>query len=167
MLCGPLMTNGAPYTRTMSNLKYNAFTETGNISYCRYMLLHSPIGLGDHRTVRTERDAYHAMQRQLDDGCLHAWYDHRVIPLYPTLTEHMFPFTPIELHEGWVIGQERIITNRSGYFGWGDQSDFDVYVYDRDGKAVNDYQTSRVIRNNKSYAQVRLPEGYSAAIVRK
>jgi hypothetical protein len=31
---------------------------------------------------------------------------------------HMFPFTPVELHEGWVLGQERLITCVSGEFPW-------------------------------------------------
>ena len=31
---------------------------------------------------------------------------------------HMFPFTPLELHEGWVVGEERIITAVSGRFTW-------------------------------------------------
>jgi hypothetical protein len=31
---------------------------------------------------------------------------------------YMFPFTPVELHEGWVIGKERIITCVSRKFHW-------------------------------------------------
>jgi len=31
---------------------------------------------------------------------------------------HMFPFTAVELHEGWVVGKERIITCVSGTFHW-------------------------------------------------
>ena len=31
---------------------------------------------------------------------------------------HLFPFTPVELHEGWVVGKERIITAVSGVFTW-------------------------------------------------
>lgn len=30
----------------------------------------------------------------------------------------MFPFTPRELHEGWVLGEERLITAISGEFPW-------------------------------------------------
>ncbi len=150
----------------MLQLKYPAFTETGNVSYCRYMLLHSPIRLGDHLTVRTEKDVYEAMRRQLDHGCLYAWYSHHVIPLYPTLTEHMFPFTPIELHAGHVIDQERILTNHSGQFGWGDGSLFNAYVYDRDGRRTDKIKVPRVEHDGKAYAEVRLPEGYTAAIVR-
>ncbi len=31
---------------------------------------------------------------------------------------HMFPFTPVALHEGWVLGKERIITAVSGTYRW-------------------------------------------------
>ena len=31
---------------------------------------------------------------------------------------HLFPFTPVELHEGWLIGEERIITTVSGTYDW-------------------------------------------------
>ena len=35
-------------------------------------------------------------------------------------TQHMFPFTPVELHRGWLIGKERIITAVPGTFTLGD-----------------------------------------------
>ena len=34
------------------------------------------------------------------------------------ILNHLFPFTPIELHEGYVIGKERIVTCVSGTFDW-------------------------------------------------
>jgi hypothetical protein len=32
---------------------------------------------------------------------------------------HMYPITPVELHEGWILGKERIITAVSGVFCFG------------------------------------------------
>ena len=49
----------------------------------------------------------------------------------------MYPFTPIELHSGVLIGKERILTNRSGHFGWGDASAFRAHVFDSDGKQTD------------------------------
>ena len=164
---GPVMTNGSPHTHTMQELRAQGFTETGTLSYCRQMLLYSPIGLGDHLTVRTQKDAYQSMVRQLDHGCLFAWYSHQVVPTHKTLTEHMFPFTPVELHEGYMIGEERILTNRSGYFGWGDQSQFDAYVYDRDGRLSDAIEVPVYQQDGITYAEVRIPEGYTTAIVRR
>ena len=161
-----LIVNGAPWTRTLSQLKFPAFTETGSISHCRKMQLYSPIALGDHLSERTEKDAYRVMMRALDYGCLYAWYGSNVYAEHKTLTEHMYPITPLEIHSGYVIGQERIITNRSGLFGWNDRSDFRGFVYDREGRATDGYPVKRVDRDGKTYAEVRIPGGYSAAIVR-
>jgi hypothetical protein len=164
---GPLYINGAPHTRTLGEMNIPAFTETGSISNCTHMLLYSPIALGDHHTERKFTDAYRVMLRALDHGCLYAWYNMSIFPTHKTLVEHMYPFTPIELHEGYVIGKERILTNRSGLFGWGDASDFVVHVYDRDGKQTDEIAVPRILRDGKAYAEMRLPEGYAAAIVRK
>ncbi|MFH1269323.1 MAG: hypothetical protein ABIK89_26645, partial [Planctomycetota bacterium] len=162
----PLLTNGAPWTRTLAQLKFPAFAETGSISHCRKMLLYSPIALGDHLTERRPVDAYRIMLRALDHGCLYAWYSTQIFPEHKTLTEHMFPITPIEIHGGYVIGRERIVTNRSGLFGWGDSSTFESHVFDRQGRRTDEHPVHRVERDAKAYAEVRLPDGYSAAIVR-
>ncbi|HJN08547.1 MAG TPA: hypothetical protein QF564_07625 [Pirellulaceae bacterium] len=162
-----LITNGAPWTRTLADHKFPAFTETGSISHCRKMLLYSPIALGDHLTERSERDAYRIMLRALDYGCLYAWYGSNFSATHKTLTEHMYPFTPLELHTGYVIGKERILTSRSGLFGWDDASEFRAYVYDREGRATDRYPVRRVERDGKAYAEVRIPGGFSAAIVRE
>ena len=75
-------------------------------------------------------------------------------------------FTPLELHSGYVIGKERIITKRSGLFGWGDDSQFEVHIYDRVGRKTDEIRAPRVLKDGKAYTEIRFPEGYSAAIVR-
>lgn len=47
---------------------------------------------------------------------------------------HMFPFTPIELHEGWILGQERLITCRSGEYPWPHEREPKVYQFDSAGR---------------------------------
>jgi len=163
----PAFFNGAPWSRTLARLKFQCFTETGSISNCHRMLLYTPVALGDHLTERSQSDAYRVMLRALDWGCLYAWYSRTVYPTHKTLTEHMFPSTPIELHEGYIIAKERIVTNRSGLFGWADNSDFDIYVYDREGRITKGDEARKVQRGGKTYAEIRIPEGYSAAVVRK
>jgi hypothetical protein len=163
----PFVINGAPFTRTMLDQKFMAFTETGSITNCRLMLLHSPVALGDSLTERVPEDAYKDMLLALDLGCLYSWYDDRIYPTHKTLTEYMFPFTPIELHEGYVIGKERILTDRSGLFGWGDKSEFSTYVFDRSGKETQEIEVKRVTRDGAAFAEVRIPEGYSVALVRE
>jgi hypothetical protein len=160
--------NGQPHTQTMTRLHFPRFVETGSISHCATATLYSPIALGDHLTERSQVDAYHVMLRALDFGCLYYWYnDLTVIPTHPQLTHYMFPITPLELHEGYIIGQERIITNRSGLFGWDDTSRHEVHVFDDQGREVAGFKAATVVRDGMTLSELRLPEDYSAAIVRR
>ena len=165
---GPLIANGQPHTRTMAALKFPRFVETGSPSHCALAQLHSPIALGDHLTEKSELDAYRMMLTALDYGCLYHWYnDMNVIPTHPTLTQSMYPITPLELHQGYVIGRERIITKRSGLFGWGDKSRHEVRVFDEQGREVSGFKAPTVERNGQTFSEIRIGEDWSAAIVRQ
>jgi hypothetical protein len=168
---GLLIGNGAPYTPAMMNLHFPRFVETGSISNCRLAQLYTPIALGDHLTERSEEDAYKVMLAALDYGCVYYWYnDMTVIPTHETLTKYMFPITPIELREGALIGKERIVTNRSGWYGWGDNAKHEIHVFDDKGREVKNIQAPTVARtiskDGKTLTELRLGEGWSAAIVR-
>ena len=168
MARGPLIGNGPPVTRAMADLKFPCFVETGSITNCTRAHLHSPIALGDHLTERSEEDAYDTMLAALDYGCVYHWYnDMTVSPTHHHLTRYMFPITPVELHAGYVIGKERIITKASGLFGWGDAAQHEVHVFDHTGREASGYKTPTVRRGNRTYAEIRLAEGWSAAVVRK
>jgi hypothetical protein len=141
--------------------------ETGSISHCAATHLYTPIALGDHLTERSELDAYRVMLRALDFGCVYYWYnDLTVIPTHRHLTRYMFPITPLELHEGYLLGRERIVTNRSGLFGWGDQGRHEVHVFDDQGREVPGFKTRMIVKDGMTLSELRLPEDYSAAIVR-
>ena len=163
---GLLIGNGSPFTRKMRKIKTIRFVETASISNLTRSLLYTPISLGDHLTVRNSIDAYKDMVKALDYGCLYYFYRHTYGD-YPTLTGKMYPTTPIALGKGYIIGKERILTNISGNFGWGDNSKFVVHIFDRTGKEDTKYKVPVVERNNKRYAQIRIPEGYSAAVIRQ
>jgi len=159
--------NGGPMTTTECRYRVPRVAETASIGNLSWVHLFTPIALGDHVTEKNEADCYAHMLKALDWGGLYYWYSSHVRPTRPTLTSHMFPFTPIELHGGYLIGEERILTNRSGLFGWGDDSDFEAHVFDRVGRETTEIAVRRVTKDGRAYAEVRLPEGYSAAIVRK
>ena len=168
MARGPFIANGQPHTRTVARLKFPRFCETGSISNCTRAQLHSPIALGDHLTERCEEDAYRNMVAALDYGCVSHWYsDLQVMPTFETITKFMYPITPMELHEGYIIGKERVLTNRSGLFGWGDASKHEVHVYDDTGREVPDFKTPTVEQDGATFTELRIAEGWSAAIVRK
>lgn len=163
----PFVINGQPATRSLAQLKFQAFVETGSgPQNAARTHLYSPVLLGDHLTEHSYREIYSNMVTALNHGCLYAYYYQRVMP-NRTLTEHMYPFTPIELHAGYVVGKERILTARSGLFGWADDSAFEAHVYDRESRETDGSEVTRVERNGRTYAQVRIPEGYSAAILRR
>jgi hypothetical protein len=46
----------------------------------------------------------------------------------------MFPMTPIELHEGWILGKERLITCVSGDFPWPYEREPRVLQFDSRGR---------------------------------
>jgi hypothetical protein len=165
---GSLIGNSVPLTRKMAELHFPCFVETGAITNCAKSHLYSPIALGDHLTERSELDACRCMLEALNYGCVYHWYhDLYVVPTHHHLTRYMYPITPIELHEGYIIGKERIVTNRSGLFGWGDASEHEVHVFDETGREVSDFETPRVEVDGKTYTELRVAEDWSAAIVRK
>ncbi|OQA82417.1 MAG: hypothetical protein BWY31_03180 [Lentisphaerae bacterium ADurb.Bin242] len=78
-----------------------------------------------------------------------------------------FPFTPMEIRPGYLIGKERIITRLSGKFGWNDRCDAEVYVYDGNGKQVEKPDVKIKNENGKTVFEVRMPSDHVAIIVRK
>jgi hypothetical protein len=164
---GALMGNGAPHTRSFTRMHFLRLVETSSIHNLILAQFYTPIQVGDHLTERNEVDCYRNMVRGLDFGGVYYWYRPEIVPTHPTLTSYMFPITPINLGRGFIIGRERILTNHSGFFGWGDASNFKWYVYDRNGKATDGHEVRKVTQSGKTYAEVRLPEGYSVAIVRE
>ncbi len=47
---------------------------------------------------------------------------------------HMFPLTPVELHRGWVLGRERLITCLSGKYHWPGSEPPKIFLFDRVGR---------------------------------
>ncbi len=165
---GPLVGNGSPRTRAMAALKFPCFHETGSITNCTKSHLHSPIALGDHLTERSELHAYETMLAALDYGCVYHWYaQSHVVPTHHHLTRYMYPITPIELHEGYLLGEERIVTKRSGLYGWGDTSAHEVHVFDDTGREVRDFDAPLIKKDGKTFTELRIGEDWSAAIIRR
>jgi len=147
--------------------KFIGFVETGSISNCLNAQLQTPIGLGDHLTERTETDCYRNMVKQLEYGCVYFWYHQQVMPVtHPTLTQHMYPITPVELHKGYIIAEERILTMKSGWFSFGGMENVEAHFYNKNGYEVKRKLTSTV-RDGKRFFKVELVEFESCALVKK
>ena len=163
-----LIGNGQPVTETMTKLHFPRFVEAWQPGNLRYAHLYCPLGLSSPDRVRTEEDIVPSVRTHLQNGGL--WYYYcsweSMKLTHPTVTAHMYPFTPLELHAGYVIGKERILTARSGLFGWGDRSKHAVFVYGPDGKQITDFTAPIKTIKGATYSEVRLPPGGVAAIER-
>lgn len=169
---GPLVANGQPHTRTMAQLHFPRFVETGSISNCRRAQLFSPIALGDHLSERSEEDAYRVMRQALRFGCLYYWYNDLLVrPTHHHLTRYMYPTTPVELHEGVVLARERIVTIRSGTYSWRDSSEHEVHIFGADSVELTAAAAAQLARSYRhdgvTYTELRLPDGFTAVIVRR
>ena len=78
----------------------------------------------------------------------------------------MFPITPVRLGEGYIIGKERIVTAKSGYFSFGDKSGGEAHFYNSNGVEVKRALPS-LVKDGKTYYRIELGENESCALVRK
>lgn len=160
---GILVTNGHSYARETTGKDVLAFAETEwDINTGQEVLnwneppalpaiaeahLDSPIGLGIRPARFANFGSDHAAElihkwviTLLKNGILYYYYQDTIPETGPGAGEygelnHMFPFTPVELHAGWLVGQERIITAKSGTFIWDHKDKPAVLVFDIKGKA--------------------------------
>jgi hypothetical protein len=163
-----LFGNGPVETRTMLNLKVPAFVETC-FSYSTLIDTHlgAPWGYGNHNPSNSDRNRARMVRGILDYGgvfALSAWEDD---PRGPNPLQFMYPFTPVELHPGVVIGEERILTTRSGLYGWPDNSTADVIVFDGDGRLVRQPFVKEIRESGCRLIEVRMPSDHFAILVRK
>jgi len=170
---GKLITaNGACETRTIMQLKIPIFIETG-MSYSTVIDNHlgSPWAYGNHGPADQSRDMFynaaHSLRRILEYGGilqLPTWYQE---PDSLTFLALLYPFTPIELYPGVIIGEERIITSRSGRFGWADGSPAETYVFDGNGRRVVKGNVKTVKENGRGLTEIRMPSDHFAILVKK
>lgn len=50
------------------------------------------------------------------------------------ISRHLFPFTPLELHAGYLLGKERIVATHDGSYGWDEPFRYRLWIYDAEGK---------------------------------
>jgi hypothetical protein len=164
-----LIGNGQPVTETMTQIHFPRFVEAWNASNLRFAHLYCPLGLSSPDRVESEEDIVPSIRAHLENGGL--WYYYcgwnRVTLTHPTAAAHLYPFTPVELHQGYLIGRERILTARSGIFGWNDRSRHRVFVYGRDGKAIEAFTAPTRTVKGCTYTELRLPPGALGIIERQ
>lgn len=162
---GMIVGNSAPTTQTLTDVHFPRFVETAWAWYPARAHLYTPISLGDHQTVKTFEDLLRDIRDKLMMGTVYYYYSRPQQP-YPTITQHMFPFTPVELHRGWVLGRERLITCVPGTFTLGDDAAVTVYWYDAAGK-LTDRTGEQRVENGRRLVRLALAAGEMAVIERR
>ena len=81
------------------------------------------------------------------------------------LMQQMFPFTPLEINNGYLIGKERIVTKRSGTFSWHSADALRVFIYDTNGHQRSQYAVPT--GGSPTSVTVDLSSGQLAIIVKE
>lgn len=162
-----LMGNTQAATRTMMREKVVRFVETGSYSALDATHLACPLGLGNHDKEDSTADTARLVRRLLDHGTVYYGHYYYHEPPAWSFIPLMYPITPVELREGVVIGQERILTARSGRFGWPDGAAAEVYVIDPEGNRVTDARVKDVVEAGRHRYEIRMPSNQFAILVRR
>ena len=162
-----LVGNFSPETRSERKFRFPRFEETYSHRWIALSHLYTPIQLGDMLTyANTPKDMAADQRMALKRGAL--YYHYVGNTGCPSLTSKMYPFTPIELHAGWLVGKERILTAVPGEFGWrGERPDVDVFVFDELGREVKGYPYSTKDTESGRVFTIELKRDHCAAIVRR
>ena len=160
---GVIVGNRGMTTKTMTEATRNIprLGEAGSMSQLLRTHL-TPCPAGFQRTQL--RDMHSQVLGALDYGILSYPYDERyAFPDNPMAK--MYPIKVMELHQGYVIGENKIVTKRSGVFGWGDKSKIACFLYDKDGHPVaNAFPT--IVEDGCTLIDVQLGPGQLAILER-
>ena len=154
-----VIANGPHYTRTMLSWPVQCFVESEpeDDGVVNAHLSHPLCLAQPYNPDPLAR--YQAARRLLDRAGIQFVCCGTDVPL--------FPITPIELRAGVVIGAERILTNRSGCFGWGDDSTAEVLVFDGQGKRLEKPEARALRQEGTAMTELRLPADHLAVLVRR
>lgn len=128
-----LLGNFPPQTAAQNRMHWPRFVESDNLSHAPSAHLYSPLAF----SYRFEKYTIEDVRERLEQGlvwCVTGPEDRIGI------TRRFFPLTPTRLHAGWIEAQERIITTRSGTYGWQNETApsstnrVRLWIYDAAGK---------------------------------
>lgn len=139
----------------------------------------SPIGLGICPTALFKDNPYavehftEIIQKWVitgfKNGMLYYYYTSRIPETGPGSGEYgvinyMFPFTPVELHDGWLIGKERILTAVSGMYTWNRSEKPVCLVFDLKGRRVT--PNVKMLQNGNTWdVDLKLSDWKETAVI--
>ena len=106
------------------------------------MHLHTPLSMrGGEDPTDMDRcfgQIVQNIRNNLRHGCLYAFYGPWVDMKHSIAADHIYPITPVELHPGYIIGRNKIVTTRPGRYGWpaSESADLRVHRYNPFGEQV-------------------------------
>jgi len=162
---GALIGNSAPRSETLMRTGFPRFVETASTWFPARTHLYTPLSLGDHHSIEGFDSLLDDIRTKLMWGTLYYYYRVPAHP-HPTITQHMFPFTPVELHRGWLLGKERIVSAVPGTFTFGDTDEVTVYWYDAAGK-MTESQGEQRIEDGRRLIRIALGKDEMAVIERR
>jgi hypothetical protein len=88
------------------------------------------------------------------------------------ITPYLFPFTPIEIHPGYLLGQERIIVTHDGNYGWHNEKALSfTRHFDQNGKLTATHfpinitasgaRTAVTLKDNEAAVMEKIPVSFS------
>jgi len=151
---GFLLFNGPATTK--ARLSFPSFTEIHDlILRCYETHLNTPLVYHTSGTPSMEQ-----LRKALNYGTI---YIRTSLNYKSNIVTKFYPFTPEELHSGWVKGKERVITSKSGTFGWAGDFKAKLYIFDKRGELLN---PNPQVRDYKDEAEIKVPEGGIAILER-
>ncbi|MFA6244890.1 MAG: LamG domain-containing protein, partial [Candidatus Hydrogenedentales bacterium] len=132
---GVVIANGVVPTRSLCTLPVitdKEVTEGPDVA-----LLPTPVTLGNPAVCRSEEGVYEDVLSKLRWGNLYFYYNEPAALAYESVPKRMYPITVQEVHAGYVKGKERLVTMRSGVYGWPEARDLHLaYRYDGRGHPI-------------------------------
>jgi len=180
---GTLVANGHHYTEELQRYAIARILETGGAydpleigegekppfvgGMCKGHLdspvalgIHPP-NLGDKGTANYARAVMKSVITHLRHGLLYYYYNAEIPETGPGSGEygpinHMFPITPVELHEGWIVGKERVISARSIDVLWRKNAHPVVHVFDVFGRPLPGTARAKIERAGEDEWRISL-----------
>lgn len=135
---GWLLVNGPTARKSTLKRQVQRMTEIQHNEFYGFEgLLQTPLG------YMSWQDGWDYYLRGLKSGLLPAVGFRSDMP--HDIAGHLFPFTPIELHSGYLLGKERIVATHNGNYGWkGEPVLALVHHFNTEGKATTSDFTTRI-----------------------
>lgn len=152
--CGVFLANAQPVTRRMQNLHFPRFVETASVERGFHAALFSPLCYGNPPLPPDEAGLFQYVRARLF-SCVLTHIGGMPKLTRPCVTARMFPFTPIDIRPGIMTGQERIITTKSGSYGWAALFKAKLFIYDKAGLLA---EGEPAVKTYTRKAEIAVPE---------